>query len=170
MRWTRFLLILVLAGCMPKIGISEEQRTAWGLEKVVSDFAPDRGEGGKYKIGEQVFFKFNLSQPGYVSLVTIDPDTTTAVLERNIQLPAGSHTFPQKKDVTKAGQAAYQVFPPTGVSRFRLIYTDKPQPTAFVTNPNGEKLTPEELSRRTQAFISSAALKDVAETAMETVK
>ncbi len=172
MRAARWLLLLVLAGCVPslKVGITPEQRDAWGLQKVISGFAPDRGEGSKYKVGEVVFFKFTLSQPGYVTLITIDPDTTTAVLERNVRVLAGPQTFPRKTDVTDAGQGTYKVFPPTGVSRFRLIFSDTPTTRNLVSSSDGEKIDPEELNNRTEALIASAKVRDVVETTMETVK
>lgn len=164
----KWFLLLVLAGCVPslKVGVSPEQRTAWGLQTVISDFVADRGEGAKYKVGERVFFSFTLKQPGYVTLVTVDPDTTTAVLEQNVQLPAGKHTFPRKSDVTAQGQATYKVFPPAGFSRFRLIFTNTPASG----KPFEGKLSENELNRQTQALIGSSAVRDVAETSMETVE
>ena len=93
MRFLGFFLLL-LVGCAPQVGFGDKERREWGLQPVISDFAPDRGEGAKYRLRERVFFSFTLSQPGYVTLVTMDPDGTTVVLERNVQLPAGKHTFP----------------------------------------------------------------------------
>lgn len=169
MRAARWLLLLVLAGCVPSLsaGISNEQRTTWGLMDVISDFAPDRGAGAKYKVGERVFFSFRLNQPGYVTLVTIDPDTTTAILEQSVELPAGKHTFPRKTDVTAQGQATYKVFPPAGVSKFRLIFTNN---NPAVGKSFAGKLQADELNRQTQAFVDLAVTRDVAETTMETVE
>ncbi|WP_119280527.1 DUF4384 domain-containing protein [Calidithermus roseus] len=167
----RFFSVLVLtallAGCAPRLGVSDAQRAEWGLQPVISGFAPDRGTGGKYKLRERVFFGFTLSRPGYVTLITVDPDTTTVVLERNVRLEAGTHTFPLKTDVTAQGQATYLVLPPTGTSRFRLLFTNVP-----VSAPNlfRGKLSPEELDRQTQAYLSQAAVRDVAETTLEAVQ
>lgn len=161
------VFLLVLAGCAPRLGISNSQRAEWGLEGVISGFAPDRGEGKSYKLRERVFFSFTLSKAGYVSLITIDPDTTTVVLERNVQLVAGTHTFPLKTDRNAQGQATYLVLPPTGLSRFRLIYTDAPVQAAGLFNG---KLNEEELSRQTQTYIAGTKSRDVAETNMETVQ
>ncbi|MER3482409.1 MAG: hypothetical protein C4332_03915 [Meiothermus sp.] len=163
------LLVAVLAACAPQTsaGVSGSQRSAWGLEPVISGFAPDRGEGGSYKVRERVFFSFTLSKPGYVTLVTVDPDTTTVVLERNVRLSAGAHTFPLKSDRNAQGQATYLVFPPTGVSRFRLLFTDVPvgAPTLFQG-----KLNNDELNRQTAAYVSTAKVRDVAETTIQTVQ
>lgn len=167
MRLLWLISLLVLAGCAPRVDVSEQQRGEWGLQRVVTAFAPDRNEGGKYKVGERVFFSFTLSQTGYVTLVTIDPDTTTAVLERNVRLEAGRHTFPRKTDVTAQGQATYRVFPPTGTSRFRLIFSDVPGTTSSTFEG---KLGVDDLNRQTQAFIAQAKVRDVIETTMETIQ
>ena len=161
------LLFLVLAGCAPRLGISNTQRSEWGLEAIISGFAPDRGEGGKYNLRERVFFGFTLSKAGYVTLVTTDPDTTTVVLERSVELPAGTHTFPLKTDRNAQGQATYLVLPPTGLSRFRLIYTDAPVQASGLFSG---KLSEDQLNRQTQTYIASAKSRDVAETNMETVQ
>lgn len=161
------LLLIALVGCAPRPGISSGQRTEWGLEAVIGGFAPDRGDGGSYKLRERVFFSFTLSKPGYVTLVTVDPDTTTVVLERNVQLPAGTHTLPLKTDRNAQGQATYLVLPPTGTSRFRLIYTDVPIQAAELFN---SKLDNDQLNRQTQAYITNAKTRDVVETSIQAVQ
>lgn len=163
------LLGVAMLGCAPRVGagISSEQRAEWGLDTVISRFAPDRGEGGSYKVRERVFFSFTLSKPGYITLVTTDPDTTTVVLERNIQLPSGTHTLPLKTDRNAQGQATYLVLPPTGTSRFRLIYTDVPIQASQLFN---SKLDNEQLNRQTQAYIAGARSRDVAETNIQAVQ
>ncbi|MCS7069756.1 MAG: DUF4384 domain-containing protein [Meiothermus sp.] len=158
--------LLLLAGCAPQTGVSEDQRREWGLQPIISGFVPDRGEGGKYKLRERVFFSFTLSRPGYVTLVTMDSDSTTVVLERNVQLPAGQHTFPLATDRNAQGQATYLVVPPLGPSRFRLLYTSTPVGNRELFRG---QLSNEAFNRHTQAFLSEAAVRDVAETWMEAV-
>ncbi|WP_027876977.1 DUF4384 domain-containing protein [Meiothermus cerbereus] len=165
--WSPLLVLLLLAGCTPQPGISDSQRREWGLQPIIADFAPDRGEGGKYKLRERVFFSFTLSQPGYVTLVTMDSDSTTVVLERNVQLPAGRHTFPLATDRNAQGQATYLVVPPLGPSRFRLLYTNVPATNRELFRG---KLSNEEFNRHTQAYLSGAQVRDVAETWMEAVE
>ncbi|ADD29225.1 DUF4384 domain-containing protein [Meiothermus ruber] len=168
MRFLGFsLVVLLLVGCAPQPGIGEKERREWGLQPIISGFAPDRGEGGKYKLRERVFFSFTLSQPGYVTLVTMDSDGTTVVLERNVQLPAGRHTFPLATDRNAQGQAAYLVVPPLGPSRFRLLYTDVPATNRELFRG---KLSNDEFNRHTQAYLSAATVRDVAETWMEAVQ
>lgn len=167
MKVLTILLLLALVGCAPRLGINSNQRTQWGLEAVISGFAPDRGEGASYKLRERVFFSFTLSKAGYVTLLTIDPDTTVVVLERNVGLPAGAHTFPLRTDRNAQGQATYLVLPPTGLSRFRLIYTDAPVQAAGLFSG---KLSEDELNRQTQTYIASAKSRDVTETNMQTVQ
>ncbi|GIW31676.1 MAG: DUF4384 domain-containing protein [Meiothermus ruber] len=160
------LVLLLLAGCAPQPGIGEKERREWGLQPIIGEFAPDRGEGGKYKLRERVFFGFTLSQPGYVTLVTMDSDGTTVVLERNVQLPAGRHTFPLATDRNAQGQATYLVVPPLGPSRFRLLYTNTPATNRELFRG---KLSNDEFNRHTQAYLSGATVRDVAETWMEAV-
>ncbi|MCX7783355.1 MAG: DUF4384 domain-containing protein [Meiothermus sp.] len=160
------IVLLLLAGCAPQLGVSDNQRREWGLQPIITGFAPDRGEGGKYKLRERVFFSFTLSQPGYVTLVTMDSDTTTVVLERNVQLPAGRHTFPLATDRNAQGQATYLVVPPLGPSRFRLLYTSTPVGNRELFRG---KLSNEEFNRHTQAYLSGVQVRDVAETSMEAV-
>ncbi|RIH91388.1 DUF4384 domain-containing protein [Meiothermus granaticius] len=162
------VLAVVLGACAPQMsnGIGESQRSAWGVQPVIRDFAPDRGAGASYKVRERVFFNFSLSQAGYVTLITIDPDTTTVVLERNLPLAAGAHTLPLKSDKTAQGQATYLVLPPTGVSRFRLLFTDTPvEGSGFFQG----KLSEEELNRQTGAYLEASRVRDVAETTLRTV-
>ncbi len=166
MRSALLALVLLLSACAPQLGISENQRREWGLQPIIGGFAPDRGEGGKYRLRERVFFSFTLSQPGYVTLVTMDSDGTTVVLERNVPLPAGRHTFPLATDRNAQGQATYLVVPPLGPSRFRLLYTDIPVANRELFRG---KLSNEEFNRQTQAYLSAAQLRDVAETWMEAV-
>lgn len=166
MRLLGLLWVLLLASCAPQPGISDNQRREWGLQAIISGFAPDRGEGGRYKLRERVFFSFSLSQPGYVTLVTMDPDGTTVVLERNVQLPAGRHTFPLATDRNAQGQATYLVVPPLGPSRFRLLYSDLPATNRELFRG---KLSNEEFNRHTQAYLNGAQVRDVAETWMEAV-
>ncbi|WP_119339958.1 DUF4384 domain-containing protein [Meiothermus hypogaeus] len=165
--WSVAILMLLLGACAPQPGISDNQRREWGLQPIIGNFAPDRGEGGKYKLRERVFFSFTLSQPGYVTLVTMDSDSTTVVLERNVQLPAGRHTFPLATDRNAQGQATYLVVPPLGPSRFRLLYTSTPATNRELFRG---KLSNEEFNRHTQAYLSEAPVRDVAETWMEAVQ
>ena len=166
MRLLGLLWVLLLASCAPQPGISDNQRREWGLQTIISGFAPDRGEGGRYQLRERVFFSFNLSQPGYVTLVTMDPDGTTVVLERNVQLPAGRHTLPLATDRNAQGQATYLVVPPLGPSRFRLLYSNVPATNRELFRG---KLSNEEFNRHTQAYLNGAQVRDVAETFMEAV-
>ena len=167
------LLLLLLAGCVPSVhpnrtvGLSTEQRTQFALSNVVGQFAPDRGLNGEYKLRERVFFSFTLSRPGFITLVTVDPDSTTVVLERNVPLTAGRHTLPLASDRNAQGQATYLVLPPTGPQFFRLIYTDVAinQRSLF-----DGKLSREELNTQTRTYTAAASQKDVADTSLEVVE
>lgn len=97
----------------------------------------------------------------------MDSDGTTVVLERNVQLPPGRHTFPLATDRNAQGQATYLVVPPLGPSRFRLLYTSTPTTNRELFRG---KLSNEEFNRHTQAYLSEAPVRDVAETWMEAVQ
>lgn len=131
------------------------------MQPIISEFTPDRGQGSKYRLHERVFFSFTLSQPGYVSLVTMDTDGTTVVLERNVRLPSGRHTFPLPTDRNAQGQATYLVVPPLGPSRLRLLYSNVPTTNRELFRG---KLSNEEFNRHTQAYLNGAQVRDVADT------
>lgn len=91
MKLYRILLSLAfvtaLTGCLPRVS------PLLGATPVVTDFRPDRGIGGTYKLDEAISFSFTLTQPGYVTLIAIDPDLTVYEIGRRVvQYPAGSHT------------------------------------------------------------------------------
>lgn len=173
MRLLSLLTLVVLAGCVPSshpnrtVGLSDVQRGQLGLSATISQFAPDRGLNGSYKLRERVFFSFSLARAGFVTLVTVDPDSTTVVLERNLPLTAGKHTLPLATDRNAQGQATYLVLPPAGPQFFRLIYTDVAinQRSLF-----DGKLSREELNAQTRTYTAGAAQKDAADTSLEVVE
>ncbi|WP_457629071.1 DUF4384 domain-containing protein [Oceanithermus sp.] len=89
------------------------------LSNVITRFEPDRGEGAVYYPSEEVRFVITLRQPGYVSLVAIDPDGRTYEFEHGVYLPAGTHVLPLPQM-----RHRYVVEPPTGKQRVRAVYTD----------------------------------------------
>lgn len=79
-------------------------------------FEPDRGAGATYYVGEEVRFFLTLADPGWISLVAIDPDGRTYEFDR-FYLGRGTHVLPP-------GAYRYTVTPPRGLQRVRAIYTD----------------------------------------------
>ncbi|WP_457630519.1 DUF4384 domain-containing protein [Oceanithermus sp.] len=89
------------------------------LNNVITRLEPDRGVGAAYYVGDEVRFIITLTQPGYVSLVAIDPDGRTYEFEHGVYLNAGTHVLP----LPGAGHR-YIVDYPTGKQRVRAIYTN----------------------------------------------
>jgi len=127
------------------------------LSRVITRFEPDRGEGAVYHPGEEVRFVITLRQPGYVSLVAIDPDGRTYEFEHGVYLEAGTHVLPPAPL-----QHRYVVTPPAGKQRVRAVYTDT-RPGAvhfrgvYTTNGFDERL-------RVYFHQSLAQVRDVNET------
>ena len=85
---------------------------------LISSFQPGRGEGGIYRVGEQVNFRFSTRNPGYLTLVSLDPNGRSNVLIRGAAVSAGTTTFPRAEDSVN-----YTVAPPYGLQRVRAIFT-----------------------------------------------
>ncbi len=118
--------VLALVACAP--ASTKLSRDAYSTQEVVRNFVPDRGEGANYKLGEYVRFSFNLTQPGFITVVSAD-ESGIYELERNQPLGAGPRNLPLKMDVNAKGEsAAYRISPPTGIQRVILLYTDVPGP------------------------------------------
>ena len=119
-----FLLLglVVLAACAP----ARVNRETLSNASVLSAFMPDRGEGGTYKLGEQVKFNLTLSQAGYLTLISYEPKDNVVPFEINVKLLAGKQVFPRPEDRQGNAQAAYLIVPPTGANRVIAVYTDTP--------------------------------------------
>jgi len=88
------------------------------LNTVISDFRPTRGVGAVYRVGEQIEFLINTSQPGYVTLSAIDPDGFVYVLTRNVYVSGGTTILP-----TAEQRVTYNAAPPRGFHRVRASFT-----------------------------------------------
>jgi hypothetical protein len=152
---------IVLTACAP----SALERSRFGAQDIISNFQPDRGEGASYKVGELVKFSFTLAQSGYITLVSMDPDTTTGEVEHSIAMKAGNNFLPRVNDVNATGaKAAYKVFPPTGRQRVILLFTDTP--VAKTIRFEG-KLDQDALNTKINAYFGQAKTRDVAESSIE---
>ncbi|AEB11054.1 DUF4384 domain-containing protein [Marinithermus hydrothermalis] len=155
------LFALILSACTVTLRPGDVSlRIEFGLElaDVITRFEPTRGPGAVYRVGEPVQFVITLRQAGYVTLVAVDEDGRAEEFERNLFLPAGTHTLPPP-----GARYRYEVSFPTGVQRVRAIYTSTPAPASVrfrgVFQSDG-------LNRHTALFIekSAARLRDVRET------
>ena len=122
MRYFLLLGLVVFTACAP----ARVNREALSNASVLSAFAPDRGEGGVYKLGEQVKFNIVLNQAGYLTLISYEPKDKVVPFEVNVRLLAGKQVFPRPEDRQGNAQAAYLIVPPTGTNRVIALYTDIP--------------------------------------------
>jgi Domain of unknown function (DUF4384) len=150
-----------LSACAP----SMLERSRFGAQEIISNFQPDRGEGANYKVGELVKISFTLSRAGYITLISMDPDTTTGEVERSIAMKAGNNALPRGNDVNATGaKAAYKVFPPTGKQRVILLFTDTP--VGKTVRFEG-KLDEDALNVKINSYFGEAKTRDVAESSIE---
>ncbi len=158
------VLGLIFTACAP----SQLERNRFNAQEIITDFAPDRGNGATYKIGELVKISFTLSQPGYITLISMDPDTTTGEVEYSIAAKAGKNNLPRSNETDATGaRAAYKVFPPTGTQRIVLLYTNKP----VRKNIRFEgQLDNEALSEKIAAYFETSQIRDVSESSIEVEK
>jgi Domain of unknown function (DUF4384) len=152
---------LTLTACAPSV----LERSRFGGQEIITNFQPDRGQGASYKVGELVKLSFTLLQDGYITLVSMDPDTTTGEVERSIAVKAGNNALPRTNDVNATGaKAAYKIFPPTGTQRVILLFTDIP--ISKTVRFEG-KLDEDALSAKINAYFGQAKTRDVSETSIE---
>jgi hypothetical protein len=159
---------LALVACAP--AANRLDTTNLRTASVVRDFKPDRGEGAKYKIGEQVRFDLTLERSGFVTLITTDSDGKTYDLERSVPASAGKLTLPRADDRTATGgRAAYLVDIPTGPQRVFLVYTNRQAPPN--TRVSGT-FNNNDLPRVLRSYINTvdATVYDVAETQFEVIR
>ena len=131
---TAFLLALLL-GALPACSVYVTPddgvvRVGYGIElgEVVTGFAPGRGEGATYYVGENITFLVRSREAGYLTLTAIDPDGLVYVFARNIPIERGTNRV--------SGPGARTTFvltPPRGVQRVRASFTSFPTDPARVT-------------------------------------
>ena len=160
-------LLLVLAACAP--AAQPLDRKALSTQAVISDFRPDRGPDGVYKLGEFARFEFSLARAGFVTLVAVNPDGSVEQLERNVRLPAGKGGFPLSSDKDASGRsAAYELYEPAGPHRLALLYTDTPGTSSV--RFQGTRDADFEGNVRAYLEKSNATVRDVQELTFQVVK
>ena len=154
---------VLLSGCT--VYFVEGDRTESGrvtidleLDEVITSFAPTRGTGSTYRIGQQIQFQLRTRQDGYVTLTAIDPDGTVYPIARNLRVYAG------QMNVLSGSQIGVRFIadPPTGLHRVRASFTANRTDTSRVEyrGRSGE----EGWSSAIRIELRSANVRDVAET------
>ncbi|MBB6099956.1 hypothetical protein HNR42_003416 [Deinobacterium chartae] len=118
---------LLLGACSVTVSPGTTRATVAPAGVLISSFTPDRGTGSTYYVGENVSFRFSANRPGYLTLVSLDPDGFSNVLVSNAYVSAGTTVFP-----TRAQGVNFTVQPPRGMQRVRAIFTTTQQSSNVV--------------------------------------
>ncbi len=110
-------LALGLSACTVSV------RSNLGLEysgsNLITSLRPDRGQGANYQVGSNIRLLVSTRAPGYLTLVSLDPNGNSNVLVRGAYVGGGTTSFPRLQD----GAASFTVAPPRGLQRVRAIFT-----------------------------------------------
>jgi hypothetical protein len=92
------------------------------LNDIITSFAPTRGAGATYYVGDRVEFAIRTRESGYVTLSAMDPDGRVYVFARNIYVPAYRTTILP----TAAMRVSFSAAPPRGLHQIRAAFTSSP--------------------------------------------
>jgi hypothetical protein len=122
------VLALTLASCRlalrPGVSVSTSVSIGTGSSGLIRSFAPTRGTGSTYFIGQDIQFRINISGSGYLTVVVRDPSGIVSQIYPAPgffdppRLGPGSYTLP----LPSSGYR-YTVGPPTGYHEVRAILT-----------------------------------------------
>lgn len=86
---------------------------------VITDFAPTRGVGSVYSLGEAISFRVRSTRSGYVSLTAIGPDGVASVFARGVFVQSDADVY-----LPTAGERSeYILAPPRGLQRVTLSFS-----------------------------------------------
>jgi opacity protein-like surface antigen len=121
---------------------------------VIADFQPNRGGGGRYRIGENISLRLTSRENGFVTLVIYNPGDYRNAEIRNIPVQRGVNSIPNQNTLTASE--------PTGVTRFRAFFTPQPNDNVSFLRGYGESY----LETSTAAYLNPypVQLRDVKET------
>lgn len=89
---------------------------------VVAEFAPTRGAGSVYALGDSISFRVRTTASGYATLTATGPDGAASVLARDVYVAGGTDTtFP-----TPGERVTYTLAPPRGLQRVTLSFSSTP--------------------------------------------
>jgi hypothetical protein len=127
------------------------------LTPVITQFQPLQGPGAVYYAGQPVQFLIHLTEPGYVTLVAVDPGGRAYEFDQ-LYLNAGTHILPPP-----GASYQYTVTPPTGRELVRAIYTNTPYPPGVRFSG---RIYINGLNAQTSLYLraSGASIRDVADT------
>ncbi len=85
---------------------------------VITDFAPTRGAGSVYALGEEIRFQVR-STGGYATLTVTGPDGSTSVLAQSVYIQGSTDVYLP----TPEQRVTYTLAPPRGLQRATLSLT-----------------------------------------------
>ena len=86
---------------------------------VVTDFAPTRGEGSVYALGDAISFRVRTTESGYVTLTATGPDGSSSVFAQNVYVAGGvDTTLPTPEE-----RVTYTLTPPRGLQQVTLSFS-----------------------------------------------
>ncbi|WP_420595655.1 DUF4384 domain-containing protein [Deinococcus sp.] len=118
-------LALGLSACT--VSVRTDAGVSGFRSNLISNLQPGRGEGSTYRVGDSVTFRFTTRVPGYLTLISLDPNGRSNILVRSTAVRAGTTTFPRVED-----QVVYTVAPPFGLQRVRAVFT-RVRPSSSLT-------------------------------------
>ena len=86
---------------------------------VITEFEPDRGDGARYSIGDDISFRVRTTRDGYLTLTSLNPDGSIDVFGRNIFVRGGRTNLIPGAD----SRVVYEIGGPSGTHRVRASFT-----------------------------------------------
>ncbi|SEJ85625.1 protein of unknown function [Deinococcus reticulitermitis] len=108
-------LALGLSACT--VTVRPNTGLAVSSSNLITRFAPTKGVGANYFVGEAVSFNVTTRAPGYLTLLALNPDGSANVLAQNVYVAAGTTVFPRPQD-----GVTYNVAPQRGLQLVRAIF------------------------------------------------
>jgi hypothetical protein len=118
-------------------------------DDIIERFAPDRGAGASYDVGDTISFDLYSSRQGYVTLSVMGPDGNVDVLAEDVVVQAGQNEIPAPE-----GNIVFTLQPPRGLHEVRAVYTLTPfalEPTNL-EGVRGQEAWGEAIERGLAAF------------------
>lgn len=85
---------------------------------LITQFVPTKGEASTYAVNESIQFRVGTRDPGYVTILALNPDGSANILTQNAYVQEGVTVFPRPGD-----QVTYNVAGIRGLQKVKVIFT-----------------------------------------------
>lgn len=99
-------------------------------QSLIQEFQSERGNGGRYRVGESVAFRVRVSVNGYITLMIYNEDQWDPTPLYNIPVRAGQLNLVPPLGTISAAE-------PVGTTRVRAFFTPQPTGSNFFVGVNG---------------------------------